>query len=403
MTAESGAVVAVRMPQFNVNDEEVTVLEWRVGDGGRVAEGEPLCEVETSKAVGELPSPATGIVRHAVRSGDVVKVDAVVAYIGPSAEVVDSYLSMLSWHVAAQPAVAAATEVQATAGAIELARRMGVDLSLVPATEGRIRRSDVERYLAEHPPVTPQEDGGDRSVAVADQVLPPALEEMVEETETLSNHQWAIAQHLQQTQARMVVAHAMMDVYMQRAVEWVEARKKAGRMASPLAVLIKAAAAAVAACPKLQAFRLNRRVFRYRRLDIAFTVRSHQGLLYTPVVRDVGRLSLSEVANRCGELAMAAFRGELADADLAGGCLTVSLLNDQPVRFHVGLQNNYQTALLTSGAIRDELRLVEGRPVAVPTIMLTLSYDHGLLDGWDAAVALDAVRRQIEEWRFDKL
>ena len=133
-------------------------------------------------------------------------------------------------------------------------------------------------------------------------------------------------------------------------------------------------------------------------MDIAFTARSHQGWLYTPVVRDAGQLALPDLAARCGELAMAAFRGQLVETDLAGSCLTVSLLNEQPVRLHVGLQNTYQTALLTSGAIREELRLVEGRPVAVPMITLVLSYDHGLLDGWDAAAALDAARRSIEEW-----
>jgi 2-oxoglutarate dehydrogenase E2 component (dihydrolipoamide succinyltransferase) len=67
MSAETGAVVAVRMPQVNVNDEEVTLAAWRVEDGGRVAEGQPLCDIETSKAVGELPSPAAGVVRHAAK------------------------------------------------------------------------------------------------------------------------------------------------------------------------------------------------------------------------------------------------------------------------------------------------------------------------------------------------
>lgn len=397
MTAESGAIVAVRMPQVNVNDEEVTILNWRVADGGRAVEGEPLCEIETSKAVGELPSPASGVLRQAARAGDTVRIDGVIAYVGPSAEVVDSYLSMLR-HDAPPTAAGAAPGAEVSAGAVELARKTGVDLSKVPATEGRVRRADVERYLAERSSSAEPPHQGGRAFAVADDVLPPPLQSAVEEIDALSNHDWAITQHLKETQTRLVVGHAMMDVNMTSAVEWIESQKQAGLMASVLPVLVKAASSALAACPKLQCFRMGRRVFKYRSPDVAFTARSHQGWLYTPVLRRVDAMSLTDMAVRCGELAMAAYRGQLAESDLSGGCMTVSLLNDQPVRLHVGLQNNFQTALLTCGAIRQEVQLAEGRPVAVPTITLTLSYDHGLLDGWDAATALDAARRAVENW-----
>lgn len=399
MTAESGAVVAVRMPQMNVNDDEVTLVSWRVADGGRAAEGEPLCEIETSKAVGELPCPAGGVLRHAAGVGDSVHVDQVVAFIGPSAEVIDSYVSMLHRHDANRMS-AVSGSVQASAGAVELARKAGIDASLVPASDGRIRRSDVERYLAEHSAAGQGPPTDAQAPAMADDVLPPPLQTVVEEVDALSAHQWGITQHLKQTQNRLVVAHALMDVDVSKATQWIDNRKQSGRLVSLLPVLIRAAAVSVAACPNLQAFRIHRRVFRYRRLDIAFTARSHQGRLYTPVVRDVGQTALDDLAVRCGELAMACFRDEMAESDLLGGCLTVSHLNEQPVRFHVGLQNNHQSALLTSGAVREELRLIDGRPVAVPTVTLVLSYDHGLLDGWGAAAALDAARRAIENWEL---
>jgi pyruvate/2-oxoglutarate dehydrogenase complex dihydrolipoamide acyltransferase (E2) component len=402
MSAETGAVVAVRMPQVNVNDEEVALMAWRVEDGGRVVEGQPLCEIETSKAAGELPSPASGILRHAAKAGDMVRTDSVVAYIGPSAAVIDSYVSSLHFLDAPAHPGAARAPAETTAGAVELARRAGIDLARVPAAEGRLRRSDVEKYLAQHgaavspagsPPSPPRDP-----FAVADAVIPAALADSVTEVEPLSSHDWAISQHLKETQARLVVAHAAMDVDMRKAADWMDRCRQAGRMASPLPVLIKAAVAAVAACPKLIGFRIGRRVFRYRSLDVAFTARSHQGWLYTPVVRAVDSLSLDELAGICSELAMGAFRGQLAEKDLAGGCITVSLLNEQPIRLHVGLQNVYQSAIITSGAVRDEIRLIDGRPVAVPTLTLAMSYDHGIMDGWDAATALDAARRAVENW-----
>lgn len=400
MSAETGAVIAVRMPQVNVNDEEVTLLNWHVPDGGRTTEGEPLCEIETSKSVGDLPSPGTGVVRHAANTGDAIKIDGIIGYIGPDAAVIDSYLSSLGRPAPALAAAMPAGLTEASAGAVELARRAGVDLAQVPASEGRIRRSDVEKYLASRPPVpeAPTPTAGARAPSVTGEILPAMLVNAAEEVEPLSSHSWAISQHLKETQGRLVVAHAMMDVNMSRAMEWIDRCRQAGQMASPLPVLIKAAAAAVAACPKLATFRIDRRVFKYRGLDVAFTARSHQGWLYTPVVRGIRQLELDAIAARCSELAMGAFRGQLAEKDLAGGCLTISLLNEQPVRMHVGLQNVYQTALITSGAVRDEVRWVDGRAVAVPTLTLALSYDHGVMDGWDAATALDAMRKAIEDW-----
>lgn len=403
MSAETGAVVAVRMPQVNVNDEEVVLAAWRVEDGGRAVEGKPLCDIETSKAVGELPSPATGVVRHAAKAGDAVKIDGIIAYIGPDAAVIDSYLSSLSKLSSTSPSPAPASAAAATAGAVELARSAGIDLSQVPAGEGRIRRSDVEKYLTNRPqgagPIGPtaSSDGLGLQPVTVD-VLPAPLAEATEEVEPLANHAWAISRHLKETQDRLVVAHAMMDVNMQQAIEWMSRSRQAGLIASFLPILIKAAAAAIAACPKLVTFRLDRRMFKYRSLDIAFTARSQQGWLYTPVVREVDRLSLDQIAAHCSELAMAAFRGQLTDKDIAGGCLTVSLLSEQPVRMHVGLQNVYQTALVTSGAIRNEVHLVDGGPTAVSTVTLAMSYDHGVMDGWDAATALDAMRKTVENW-----
>lgn len=421
MTAETDAVVAVRIPQININDEEVRLVGWKAAAGDRVREGEPICEVETSKAVGDVPSPAIGVFRPTAPLGEMIRIGEVVGYIGPSAEVIASYLSSLATLPAAgQPAAhhepnvsriaaASVSTMDATAGAIEMAQREGVDLAKVIALDGgRIRRVDVERYLAERPPAqfepsaaaTPRTNVPSASLQAAGEPLPTLLMSAVENAGNLPEHQWSAAQHLARTQAGMIVAHTMMDVVMTPAMEWVREQRAQGRMASPLPILIKATVAAIAACPKLAMFRTGRQAFRYRAVDIAFTARSHDDMLFTPVVRAADKLNLSEIAARCSTLAMAAFRGRIDAKDLTGGCITVSLLNEQPVRMHVGLQNTYQSAILTAGAVRDEVRLLNGQPAAVPVMTLTLSYDHGLMDGWDAAVALDAARVAIEDLRF---
>ena len=95
-------------------------------------------------------------------------------------------------------------------------------------------------------------------------------------------------------------------------------------------------------------------------------------------------------------LSMSVFSGQLDPRDMTGAAMTVSALSEQPVRFHVGLQNAYQSALLTAGAIRDEVILIDGKPTLRPTLTLVLSYDHGLMDGYEAATALTAAKTALE-------
>lgn len=394
MASDVDTVVAVRMPQPNVNDEEVTLVGWRVADGERAVEGEPLCEVETSKSVGDVPSPATGILKQTAGEGDVVTIGDVFAYVGPSLEAIEAHMASGTPGTAAQSSAPVNDTRGATAGALELARRHGIDVSEVPST-GRVRRSDIEQFIADRgltaEQVSPKPTATTRPVDI-----PPALADRIEDAGELSDHERSIVDHLARTQQQLVVAHAAMDIRMSAAQAWMESKRQAGMMTGPLPVLLKAAAAAIAAEPRLASFRLGRRVFRYRGIDIAYTARSSEGRLFTPVVRDVAGRSLDDLATECGRLNMASFRGQLDSADMIGGCLTVSVLSDQPVRFHVGLQNAWQSALLTAGAVRDELALEDGQPVAVPTLTLVLSYDHGLMDGWQAAAALTAARTAIE-------
>jgi len=395
LSVDPDTVTAITMPQVNVNDEEVTLIGWHVENGECAVAGEPLCEVETSKAVGDVPAPASGVFRPAVQVGDVVAIGQVIGYSGPSVEAIERYLAEQARRTAAAPAASTAkdTGVEATAGAIELARRWGIDIDAVRA-EGKVRRADVERYLSEHPEITrvaahaySPADGGE---------LPSGLADAVIDEGELSEHQWSIARHLAATQARLVTAHVVMDVSMAGVAGWMASQRQAGRVVGPLPILLHAAAAAVGVCPKLAAFRLGRRIYRYRSVDIAYTTRSADGRLFTPVVRGVDARSLEELADECTRLNMEIFRGRLDPGEMIGGCLTVSALIDQPVRFHIGLQNTHQSALLTSGAIRDEVALLDGEVTTRPVVTLTLSYDHGLLDGWEAAAALEAAKTAIE-------
>jgi pyruvate/2-oxoglutarate dehydrogenase complex dihydrolipoamide acyltransferase (E2) component len=389
-------VTAVAMPQVNVNDEEVALIGWHVADGGRVTAGQPLCEVETSKSTGDMPAPADGVLRRIAEVGQVVAVGQIIAYIGASLEAIEAYQNAHADESATTSldTFARSDLVDATAGALALARSAGINISQIPA-EGRIRLADVERYLADHPEKHKAPAAHAPSI-IDDHKVPDTLRPLVDQKPDLDDHRWSIARHLAATQSHLIAAHVAMDVCMDRAVAWMDAQRRSGRISGPIPLLLHAAAAAAEACPHLLSFRLGRQVYCYKSIDIAFTARTPDGRLFTPVVRNLAGRSLDDVTGEVGRLSMAVFRGQLDAGDMTGGAMTVSALSDQPVRFHVGLQNAWQSALLAAGAIRDELTLADGRPVTRPILTLVLSYDHGLMDGQDAASALAAAKTALE-------
>lgn len=279
---------------------------------------------------------------------------------------------------------------KATAGAAALAIQYGIELDKVPHTGDRVRREDVEACIRD------QRIPADFPHTAENEKLPEALIELVEAQEPLSDHRWSIGRHIERTQRRVLPAHVMMDVDADRALAWVAARQREGTMTSLLPVLIHAAGRAAGKHPILASFRVGRDVYRYRAIDVAFTARDARGLLYTPVIRHVEARDLNEIVAECSRLSMGMYRRQLRPEDMRGACLTVSSLTEHPVRFHVGLQNAYQTVLITAGAVREEVRLVEGRPEPAWMLTLAMTYDHGIMDGWQAAEALASMKSIFE-------
>lgn len=387
-------VTSVRMPQVNVNDDEVTLVSWRVDNNEQVTEGRPLCEVETSKAVGDVEAPASGVLRQIKKVGEQIAVGEIFAYIGPSQQDIERHITSeaAASGESSRPSKGKAA-VDATIGAVDLARQYNIDLSEIP-TEGKIRRSEVEAFITARGLNAPGQ-GTQKDEATS--ALPPALRGAVVAEQPLSDHQWTVAEHLTRSQSRMVVAHAAMDVDMTQAQTWIEACRRKGLMTGALPVFIHAAAAALAAESKLATFRMGRQVFRYPSTDIAYTARDQKGRLFTLVVRKADEKSLDDLAAECGRLNMSLFRGQIEPEELSGSCLTVSVLEEQPVAYHVGLQNVYQSVLLTIGAIHQKVVADDsGKPVVRPISTVILSYDHGILDGWEAAQALSALKSAVE-------
>ena len=162
-----GNIISVHIPQENVNDETVKIIQWLVADGATVQADQPLVEVETSKSTFEIQSPATGVIQRVVAEGLEVPVGDVLCYIGESLAAIEAFRTSQTARLAPTSAPVAAplrepepgtTEIPLAAvpppcrgsrisrAALELIRSTGLNEDDFSA-RGLVRQSDVPRPL----------------------------------------------------------------------------------------------------------------------------------------------------------------------------------------------------------------------------------------------------------------
>jgi pyruvate dehydrogenase E2 component (dihydrolipoamide acetyltransferase) len=181
-----------------------------------------------------------------------------------------------------------------------------------------------------------------------------------------------------------------------RVNERIREAQAAGTMLSLLHVIMTALGRTLPHYPRLIRFLHDGRLYRYRSLDVAFVVRSLEGLLYTPVVRELDQRGLGDVAQACQTAAMRVNRGRIKPEELEGACFTVSYVGMPGVTRFVALPNRFQSAILAVAGEREALFMREGQVTARPVTTLTLSYDHALCDGVYAGEFLTRLLNEME-------
>ena len=343
-----------RLPDLGENIEagEVVSLLAKVGDS--VAEDQPLIELETDKAVIEVPSSASGkVVEMHVSVGDRVAIGQLVATLlgvdvtpaapaaettAPEAPPAEAASAAASAEPVAEPARAVDSAPQAPARLVpaapsvrRLAREIGVDIAAVSGTGpgGRISQSDVKahsRALNAERAAAP----GDGS-ATGGMILPDFGQWGEIEREPMSNvrrttssrlsQAWATIPHVTQFDKADVTELEMGRKKFARKVE------AAGGKLTPAAIVLKVVASALKVFPQFSASidMANHEVIYKRYCHIGVAVDTDRGLL-VPVVRDVDRKNLIELAVELGEIAGKARAKKLRPDDMQGGCFTVSNL-----------------------------------------------------------------------------
>lgn len=437
--AAAGGLVEARVPDIG-DYHDVPVIELLVSVGDTVKKDQGLVTLESDKATMEVPSSVSGVVKEIkVKVGDTLSQGALVALVesaeasvpvetpasetgtqvpptAEAAEVPDRLAARDIAQEEAAPAPSAGAPsvppVKFDADAVlpgkvpyaspmvrVFARELGVDLMQVKGSEkaGRITREDVQRYvkaaLSGGAPVAggaAVPAGGGLSLlpwpkvdfAKFGEVDVQPLSRIKKISGANLARNWAMIPHVTQFEQADITALEDLRVQLNKEHE----KAKDGIKLTMLAFLIKASAAALKQFPEfnasLDAAGENLTLKKY--FHIGFAADTPNGLV-VPVIRDVDRKGVNQIAQETGELAKKARDGKLGPADMQGGCFSISSLGGIGGTAFTPIVNAPEVAIL--GVSKSSIQPVWDGAQFQPRLMLplSLSYDHRVIDGALAA------------------
>jgi pyruvate dehydrogenase E2 component (dihydrolipoamide acetyltransferase) len=382
--------ISIVMPALEMAQETGKLISWLKKEGQEVAKGEPLLEVETDKAVMEVEAPGDGILAGIkVQEGDVVPVGQTIAWLVAPGEKppLEAVSAPSVARATTQPTRTAAAPVQvaepvAAGGARispkarRMAREYNVDLGKVRGTgpDGAITTDDV---LAA---VEPQTAAAPAS-GPAGEALSPVARLMAERT----TQSWTTAPHFYL--ARDVDATALNAIR-------TRLEKERGVKLSHTDLLVALVSRVLIKHPRLNGSWTGSAVQNNREVNVGVAAAVKDGVV-SVVISNADKASLAEISGQLREKAERARAGRLHPADIAGATFTISNLGMYGVDSFHAIITPPQAAILAVGRIADRVVAVNGQPEVRPIMTLTLSCDHRVVDGAQAALFLKDVAEAI--------
>jgi len=359
----------VVMPRLSLTMKEGTVGKWYKKEGESVEKGEPIVEVVSEKATYDLEAPSSGILRKVlVQEGVDVPVNAVIGVITAP----DEPFSEAEAITKTQETVEAETEkrVPASPAAKRLAKEYGIDLSTVVGSgpEGRIAEDDVQRLIKQRAGAAPK----------------------VKQTILLSGFKKTTAERLSISFRTAPHSTIIMETDVTKAAETHQKTQ-----VSYTTIIVKAAAKALSELPLMNSTLEGDRIKMFEDVNVGVAVATENGLV-VPVIHDADKKPLKEIDAAIKELTEKARQSKLTREDLTGGTFTITNLGMYDVDFFTPIINPPEAAILGIGKIIEKPVAVNAKIEIKPVLMLSLSYDHRIVDGAPAAQFLQRIKQQIE-------
>ena len=416
----------ITMPKLGFDMAEGKLEEWVKKPGDTVNEGDVLAIIETDKASVEITSFQSGVLLQILAEGGSIQpVGAPIGVLGKAGEAVDLAALGVKGATPAQapapkpasapapaPAAVSAAEavippsepptggrLLATPIAMRMAGELGIDLKSVRGSgpEGRIIKRDIESYLQE------------REKPQAKPVLQPvSVPSMTPSLEGMSGYRAEPLTPIRRTIARRMVESKQQapHFYITVAIDMAPAMALRKQLNAILPdegkisvndLIVKAAGVALKEHPGLNASFAGDEIRYHDQVNIGMAVARDTGLL-TVVVKDCDKKSLAQIARDSRDVVNRARDGRMQADDMMGSTFTVSNLGMYDVEHFIAIINPPQAAILAVGAVQQTPVVDAGGQLAVGTRMkATLSADHRVTDGAEAARFMQVFRKALEE------
>ncbi|MDX6717632.1 MAG: hypothetical protein QOH30_4190 [Baekduia sp.] len=397
------ATTDVLMPRLSDSMEEGTVVRWLVEDGATVAAGQEIVEIETDKATMAHEAEAAGVLVIVAREGDTVALGQPIARLAPVGTTGPD-------PGAVAPAAAAANgRAPASPLARRIARERGVDLAGVTGSGrgGRITRADVEAAGAPAVPApspapavaapAPAVSAPSPAPSPAPSAAPGAPKGATEVVE-LSRMQKTIARRMAEAKATIPEFTLSRTVAMDAAVTLrTTLREMVGDAPLPSYndMVVRACGLALRAVPRANGSYRDDRFELHERVNVGIAVAAGDALL-VPTIFDADIRSLGSIARTARTLAARCRDGAVTAAELAGGTFAVSNLGMLGVDRFTAVINPPHAAILAVGALRTQPVVRDGELAVGQTLELTLTCDHRILYGAEAAELLGRIAGHLE-------
>jgi len=448
----TAAATEFRLQELGENISQGDLVRLMIAPGAKVSEGQPVMELETDKAVVEVPSTVSGIVNEVkVKEGEKIKVGQVVFTLqgaspsqaqparsprGPVEHVSGQHGARLAFQAAiraegkteeqalppdqpqqrseafsmpAQLGKVAGTEhrqpVPAAPHTRRLAREIGVDIYEVKGTGpgGRVSEDDVKAHAKA---VLAAAASAAHAPARAGHFVAPQLPDFAKwgkiERVSMRGVRRKTAEHLAESWNTIphVTQHDRADI---TELEHLRARfgpkaEQAGGKMTVTAIALKVCAAALKVFPQFNAsIDMDSEEIIYKQyINIGVASDTDRGLL-VPVIRDVDKKNIVELAVELSQLSQKAREKKLTMADMEGGTFTITNLGGIGGTSFTPIVNHPEVAILGLSRSRMEPEWIGGKFEPRLILPLSLSYDHRLIDGADAARFLRWVAEAFEQ------
>lgn len=384
----------VGMPKLGVTMERGTIVRWLKEEGEFLGEGESFVEVETDKTTQEVESEFEGIIRKILlEEEEEAAIGTPIAIVAEENEDINALLeeasrfenpeeaeiiSMVEEEKESFDEVSRASEkISATPRAKKLAKENGITLADIPFADARITEEDVVSYLSGASQLVEESNAGE--------LIPyTGIRKFIGEKLL---HSYNSKPHI----------YDMLTVNMSAVMARKSVDKAAGKKTfSPTDYLMMACVEGLKRNKIVNATIVGDKIKQHKEINIGYAVATDRGLI-VPVVKNIENADIFQIAEKKAELVKKALDNKLSAKEMEGGTFTISNLGAMGVKTLTAIINEPEASILAVGAL--EKRVIVGpgdQPEVAWCMDLTLCSDHRVIDGFNAANMLNAMKDYLE-------